>query len=176
MLSGLWKGWCDLRAVGLVDRVPKIDCAQSDASAAICLAVRRLRDKGESEPDWSTVAIDEVRASTTADSISVDQPRDGLAAVKGILLSGGEAVTIPDEEILAAIPEMASSTGIFAEPAAAAPWAAVKQMLRDDKIEVDELVVCIVSGSGLKDIANVQKTVGEPLVIDPTIEAIKNAG
>jgi threonine synthase len=176
LLSGLWKGWCDLQAVGLIDRVPRIDCAQSDASAAICNAVRRIRDNGESNPDWSTVVVDEVRASTTADSISVDRPRDGLAAVKGIFQSNGEAVTVPDEEILAAIPEMARTTGIFAEPAAAAPWAAVKQMVREGKIEADELVVCIVSGSGLKDIANVQKTAGEPLIIDPTIDAIKAAG
>ena len=176
LLSGICKGWCDLQAVGLVDRVPKIDCAQSDASAAICLTVDRLRNKGEAEPDWSRVVVDKVRASTTADSIAVDRPRDGLAAVKGILRSGGEAVRIPDEEILAAIPEMARVTGIFAEPAAAAPWAAVKQMLRDDKIEADELVVCIVSGSGLKDIANARKSVGKPLTIEPTIEAIKSAG
>ena len=175
LLSGIWKGWCDLRAVGLVDRVPKIDCAQSDSSAAICLTVRRIRDSGDSDPDWSTVEVDEVRASTAADSISVDRPRDGLAAVKGVFQSGGETVTVPDEEILAAIPEMARTTGIFAEPAAAAPWAAVKQMVGDDKIGVDELVVCIVSGSGLKDIANVRKTVGNPLLIDPTIDAIKNA-
>ena len=175
LLSGIWKGWCDLRAVGLVDRVPKIDCAQSESSAAICLTVRRIRDSGDSDPDWSTVVVDEVRASTAADSISVDRPRDGLAAVKGIIQSGGETVTVADEEILAAIPEMARTTGIFAEPAAAAPWAAVKQMVRDNKIDVDELVVCIVSGSGLKDIANVQKTVGKPLLIDPTIDAIKNA-
>jgi len=176
LLSGLWKGWCDLQAVGLVDRVPRIDCAQSDASAAICNTVRRIRDSVESDPDWSTVVVDEVRASTAADSISVDRPRDGLAAVKGILQSGGEAITVQDEEILAAVPEMARTTGIFAEPAAAAPWAAVKQMLRDDKIDVDELVVCVVSGSGLKDIANVRKTVGKPLIIDPSIEAIKAAG
>ena len=175
LLSGIWKGWCDLRAVGLVDRVPKIDCAQSDASAAICLAVRRIRDNGESDPDWSTIVVDDVRASTAADSISVNQPRDGLAAVKGVLQSGGETVTVPDEEILAAIPEMARTTGIFAEPAAAAPWAALKQMVRDDKIEADELVVCIVSGSGLKDIANIRNTVGKPLLIDPSIDAIKAA-
>jgi len=176
LLSGLWKGWCDLQAVGLVDRVPKIDCAQSDASAAICNTARRIRDSGESDPDWSSVVVDEVRASTTADSISVDRPRDGLAAVKGILQSGGETVTVPDEEILAAIPEMARTTGVFAEPAAATTWAAVKQMLGNDKIEADELVVCIVSGSGLKDIANVRKTVGEPLLIDPSVDAIKAAG
>jgi len=65
---------------------------------------------------------------------------------------------------------------LFAEPAAAAPWAAVKQMVREGKIEEDELVVCIVSGSGLKDIANVQKTAGEPLIIDPSIDAVKAAG
>ena len=176
LLSGLWKGWRDLQAVGLVERMPKIDCAQSDASNAICLAARRIRDSGEADPDWSTVVIDAVSASTTADSISVNRPRDGLAAVKGILQSDGESVTVPDEEILAAIPEMARATGIFAEPAAAAPWAALKQMVRDNKIDRDELVVCIVSGSGLKDIANVRKTVAEPLLIDPTIEAIKKAG
>jgi threonine synthase len=176
LLSGLWKGWCDLLAVGLTDRAPKIDCAQSDASASICLSVRRIRDSGESDPDWSTVEVDEVKARTTADSISVDRPRDGLAAVKGILQSGGETITVPDEEILAAIPEMARTTGVFAEPAAAAPWAAVKQMVRDDKIDMDELVVCVVSGSGLKDIANVGKTVGKPLKINPSIEAIKAAG
>ena len=176
LLSGIWKGWCDLRDVGLVDRVPKIDCVQSDASAAICLAVRRIRDHGKTKPDWSTVVVDAVRADTVADSISVDQPRDGLAAARGILESGGETLMVPDEEILAAIPEIARTTGIFAEPAAAAPWAAVKQLVHDEKIDADELVVCIVSGSGLKDIANVQKTVGSPLIIDPSIEAIKRAG
>jgi threonine synthase len=155
--------------------MPKIDCVQSDASAAICLAVRRIRDNGESDPDWSTVVVDEVRACTAADSISVDRPRDGLAAVKGVFQSSGETVTVPDEEILAAIPEMARTTGIFAEPAAAAPWAAVKQMIGDDKIDVDELVVCIVSGSGLKDIPNIRKTVAGPIIVDPSIEAITDA-
>jgi len=175
LLSGLWKGWCDLRAVGLIDRVPKIDCAQSESSAAISLTVHRLRDKSSSEVDWSKVAVDEVKATTVADSIDVDLPRDGLAAVQAILHSGGEAVTVPDEEILAAIPDMARSTGVFAEPAAAAPWAAVKQMVQDDRIRPDELVVCIVSGSGLKDIARARMVAGSPLVIDPSIDAVRDA-
>lgn len=175
LLSGIWKGWYDLREVGLVDRVPRIDCVQSDASAAICGTVRRIRDDTATEPDWSKVAVDAVSASTVADSISVDLPRDGLAAVQAILRSGGEAVTVPDEEILAAIPEMARTTGIFAEPAAAAPWAAAKQLVRDDRIDPDELVVCIVSGSGLKDTANILKSAGKPLIIDPSVEAVRNA-
>jgi threonine synthase len=175
LLSGIWKGWCDLRAAGLIDRVPKIDCAQSDASAAICHTVRKLRDGNGAAVDWSKVVVDEVKATTVADSIAVDQPRDGLAAVKAIFDSGGEAVTVPDEKILAAIPDMARSTGVFPEPAAAAPWAAVKQMVQDDRIRLDELVVCIVSGSGLKDVAHARMVAGDPLVIDPTIDAVRDA-
>jgi threonine synthase len=38
ILSGIWKGWCDLHAAGLIDRLPRIDCAQSTASAAISRA------------------------------------------------------------------------------------------------------------------------------------------
>jgi len=175
MLSGMWKGWCDLHAAGLIDRLPKIDCAQSESSAAICQTVRRLRDSNESSPDWSKVVVDEIVAGTVADSIAVDRPRDGLAAVQAIFDSAGEAVTIPDEEILEAIPDIARSTGVFAEPAAAAPWAAVQQMVREDKIKADELVVCVVSGSGLKDVAHASEVAGKPLVIDATIEAVRES-
>ncbi|MDH3613156.1 MAG: threonine synthase [Gammaproteobacteria bacterium] len=173
ILSGMWKGWCDLQAVGLIDHVPKIDCAQSAASAAISHTVRRIRDNGDTEPDWSSVRVDEVTATTLADSISVNRPRDGLAAVKAIVQSGGEAIAVADEEILAAIPEIARSSGIFAEPAAAAPWAAVQQMVRDEKINANELIVCLVSGSGLKDVGNAQACSGTPLIIDPSIEAVR---
>jgi threonine synthase len=110
-----------------------------------------------------------------ADSISVDRPRDGLAAVKSVLQSGGEAIAVPDKEILAAIPEIARGTGVFAEPAAAAPWAAVKQMAADNTIDADELVVCLVSGSGLKDITNAASAVGSPLAVDPTTESVRES-
>jgi threonine synthase len=175
LLSGMWKGWRDLRAVGLIDRLPRIDCVQSEASAAVCHAVHRLRAEGNTDPDWSEVIIDKVSATTVADSISVDQPRDGLAAVKAVIQSGGEAITVSDKEILAAIPEIAQSTGVFAEPAAAAPWAGLKQVAQHQEIEADELVVCLVSGSGLKDIANAATAVGEPLTVDPTIESVNEA-
>ncbi len=160
---------------GLIDRLPKIDCVQSAASAAICQTIRRLRAGNIAAVDWSTVKVDQVKATTVADSISVDQPRDGLAAVKATVLSGGEAITVADGEILAAIPEMAQSTGIFPEPAAAAPWAAVKQMVREEKIRPNELVVCFVSGSGLKDIARASSVAGSPQVIDPSIDAVRSA-
>jgi len=175
LLSGMWKGWCDLKGVGLIDRTPKIDCAQSESSAAICNTVHKLRKGNGSDVDWSRVTIGYVEASTIADSIAVDRPRDGVAAVRAIIESGGEAISVPDEDILTAIPEMAKSSGVFPEPAAAAPWAAVKQMVSDRKIEADELVVCLVSGSGLKDVGSAQRAAGQPLMIDPTIDAVQGA-
>lgn len=172
-LSAIWKGWCDLKALGLIDSLPKVDCVQSEASAAICETVRQVRNDVGREPDWSTLVVKQVNASTIADSISVNRPRDGLAAVKAVIQSGGEAVTVADQEILAAIPEMARATGVFAEPAAAAPWAGMKQMILQRRVDPRELVVCIVSGSGLKDIGNARTVAGEPQLIEPTLKAVR---
>ncbi|MBT8073808.1 MAG: threonine synthase, partial [Xanthomonadales bacterium] len=133
-LSAIWKGWCDLKAVGLIDRVPRIDCVQSTDSAAISQTVQRVRSDNQAVVDWSAVEVQKVNASTIADSISVDRPRDGLAAVKAVIESGGEVVTVSDEEILRAIPEMARASGVFAEPAAAAPWAGLKQLVTEKRI------------------------------------------
>jgi threonine synthase len=173
ILSGMWKGWCELKAVGLIDRLPKIDCAQSTGSDAISRTVLGIRDGGDI--DWASVQLATVKAHTVADSISVDRPRDGLAAVRAVIESGGEAIAVPDAKILAAIPEIAAATGVFPEPAAATPWAAVKQMVTDGRIAPDEVVVCLVSGNGLKDIASARKVAGLPQVIDPSLEALEAA-
>ena len=175
ILSGMWKGWCDLKAVGLIAHLPKIDCAQSELSNAISKTVHRLRSGNETVFDWSQVSVEKVKATTIADSISVNQPRDGLAAVQAIIQSGGQAITVPDKEILEAISEIAGSTGIFCEPAAAASWAAVKQMARDRTIGLDKLTVCIISGSGLKDVAAAAKAAIVPRIIDPEIGAVRDA-
>ncbi len=174
ILSGIWKGWRDLYAVGLIDRLPKIDCAQAEASAAISQAVEKAR-RGGSEPDWHTFEIESVTASTIADSISVDRPRDGLAAVKAIIESGGEAITVTDDEILTCIREMAGTSGVFAEPAAAAPWAAAKRMASERRIAADEFIVCLVTGNGLKDVTSAGSIAGMPRTIDPTLEAVRES-
>ena len=173
IISGIWKGLLDLMAVGLINRLPKVDCAQSIASSAISQTVwslRRLNPEAK-KIQWSEVKINPVRAATLADSISVDMPSDGIAAIRAVIESGGEAVTVTDEEILAAIPELARLAGVFAEPAAAATWACLKKMVAEQMVAPDERIVCLITGNGLKDIANARKVAGEPTVIDPTVEA-----
>lgn len=171
ILSGVWKGFRDLYEAGLADKRPKMLCAQSEESAAISAAVWKLRQAGTAVPDWKTVEIAPVRATTLADSISVDLPRDGLPAVRAVIESGGAAVAVPDAEILAAIPEIARQAGVFAEPAAACAWAALKKAARDGLVRPEETVVCLCTGNGLKDVARAREAAGEPVPVEATLAA-----
>ncbi len=169
ILAGIWKGFRDLKEAGIADRTPKMLCAQSADSRAISEAVWKLQKSGVS--DWKHVAIAPVSATTVADSISVDIPRDGLAAVRAVIESGGAAVTVPDAEILAAIPEIARGAGVFAEPAASCAWAGLKQAAADGIVKPDETVVCLCTGNGLKDIASARKAAGEPVPVEANAAA-----
>jgi threonine synthase len=170
ILSGAWKGFRDLQEAGIADGTPKMLCAQSEESAAISAAARQLQAAGGT-PDWTKVEIAPVRATTLADSISVDIPRDGLAAVRAVVESGGAAVTVPDAEILAAIPEIARGAGVFAEPAASCAWAALKKAAREGIVRPEETVVCLITGNGLKDVARARQTTGEPISVEASVAA-----
>jgi threonine synthase len=171
IISGIWKGFRDLLALGLIDRLPKLHCVQSEKSASISMAVREVQ--GMPPPvDWRNIVIPVVESSTIADSISVDLPRDGVAGVRAVIETGGEAITVSDEEILAAIPELARATGVFAEPAAAASWAGLITLVNAGKINPDERVVCLISGNGLKDVARARTAVNAPLTVDADIDAV----
>ncbi len=177
IISGIWKGLVELRAVGLIDRLPKLICAQSEESAAISRGVVKFQAE-HADPetiDWSQVQIEPVSATTLADSISVDLPRDGLAAARAVIESGGDAVTAPDSEILGAVREIAALAGVFVEPSCATTWACLKRMLAEGSVGADERVLCLLTGSGLKDIAGALRVAGEPTEIDPTIEAAEAA-
>ncbi len=62
-----------------------------------------------------------------------------------------------DEEILQAQRELAERTGIFGQPAAAVPLAAVKKLRKENFLTPKDTVVCIVTGSGLKYMAALEK-------------------
>ncbi|NLG35835.1 MAG: pyridoxal-phosphate dependent enzyme, partial [Lentisphaerae bacterium] len=126
---------------------------------------------GGGGPDWSGLAIEPVAATTVADSISVDVPRDGLAAVRAVVESGGAAVTVPDAAILGAIPELARGAGVFAEPAAACAWAGLKKAAAEGRVKPTETVVCLCTGNGLKDVASARKVAGEPVALENRVEA-----
>ncbi|MCO6400881.1 MAG: threonine synthase [Verrucomicrobia bacterium] len=171
IISGIWKGFRDLLALKLIEKMPRLYASQSEKSAAVSRAVREARRMGIA-PDWKALALPTVQADTLADSIAVDFPSDGLAAVRAVIETGGDAVTVSDQEILDAIPDLARSTGVFAEPAATACWAAMKRLAAAGRFSPDDKVVCVVTGSGLKDIASVRRAVGDPIAVDATMDAV----
>lgn len=175
IISAVWKGWRELQSVGLIDHLPRIDCAQSVSSSAVSDTVQRLQSRTQPVSNWSDIPMEPVKAATIADSIAVDRPRDGVAAVRAVIESGGRAVTVPDKQIIDALGEIARLTGVFPEPAAATPWAAVRKMVDHEWLNPDETVVCLVTGNGLKDTAGSKRACAEPTVIEPSIAAVKSA-
>jgi threonine synthase len=161
IISGVWKGFKDLLEIGLTDRLPRLVAVQSNLSSAVVDAV--LGD-GKVRP---------VRATTIADSISVDLPRDGAAAVRAVRESGGTGVLVSDEEILRSSVILAREAGVFAEPAGAAALAGLRKMRNEGKIGDRETVVCLVTGNGLKDIQAIIRVTGEPTTIRPSLDALK---
>jgi len=147
ILSGVYKGFCDLVRLGLISRVPTVYAVQAQGSDAIAQAFRR----GGFLP---------IHAHTVADSISVDVPRNGYHAVKQLLTYAGRCVTVSDEAILHAQHLLASSIGLFAEPSAAASLAGFLASQSD--IPAEATVVLLVTGSGLKDIDSAARLVSLP--------------
>lgn len=161
IIGGVYKGFKDLHDLGLIERVPRLVAVQAEGSNAIASALRGGPARIES-------------ADTIADSISVSRPRAAGQAIKGIMASGGEAVTVSDAEILAAIPLLARHCGVFAEPAGATPLAGLLEMARSGRLGADERVALLVTGNGLKDVASAMKAVdAQPIPMRPDPEALR---
>ena len=147
----------DLRDAGLIDRLPRIICCQSTASSAIADAVDSGRMK-------------DVVATTLADSISVSSPANGRMAVRAVKESGGHAVRVSDEEILAAQRILTAKAGLFVEPASACAYAA---FLKDrDNIQDGESATVLLTGTGFKDMAVFNGRISLPEAIEASEEAV----
>jgi threonine synthase len=149
IIGGVHKGFYDLLQLGWIDRLPRLIGVQAEGSDACARAF-----------ESGVLELLRIQALTRADSISADYPRDGLKAVRGVRQSGGTFIRVSDDEILAAIPEIAQGSGVFSEPAAAAAWAGAKRALAEKLIQPEERVVVISTGSGLKDIPAAMAAVG----------------
>jgi len=161
IISGLHKGFKDLLALGWLKQMPRIFGIQSDKSAAVANAFFA-----------GTEEIIPISATTIADSISVDLPRDDVRAVRAARATGGAYITVTDEEIISGIGELGKN-GIFVEPAGSTSYVGMKKALAEKLIEPDEAIVVINTGNGLKDIRAAMMAVKEAPVIEPTMSSLK---
>jgi threonine synthase len=162
--GGVHKGFHDLLELGWIGTMPRIYGVQSTQSPALANAWKA----GLEVPD-------PVGATTRADSISVDAPRDPIKALRAIRESGGAFVLVEDDAILQAILPLARLGGVFAEPAGATAFAGLRQAQCDGLVEPGETIVVINTGSGLKDVAAAMQVTGGVTVIEPTLDAVKDA-
>jgi threonine synthase len=158
-IGGLYKGFRDLLELGLIDRMPKITGVQAEGSCPIYKAIMENSERVNFGP-----------ADTIADSISVGAPRNWAKALRAIRKSGGTAVTVSDNEILSAIPELARSSGVFGEPAGVTGFAGFRKMALAGETGQDETIAVVVTGNGLKDIESAKRSVGQALSCAPDIE------
>lgn len=161
IISGIHKGFKDLLALGWIKKMPRLFGIQAEKSAAIANA---FFDQTET--------ITPVASITLADSISVDLPRDGVRAVRAARETGGQYLTVTDEEIIAAIGEQ-GRFGIFTEPAGATAYAGLRKAIQSKAISADDPVLVINTGNGLKDIRAAMMAVTPAPVIEPSLPALK---
>ncbi len=162
IIGGLGKGVRDLLALGLIERAPRLIGVQAEGSRVLYEAWRS-----------GTEEIVPVVPATLADSIAVGVPRDRIKALRAVRDTGGEFVTVSDEEILEAMRTLGRLTGIFAEPAGAAPMAGLLKMLREGRLSPEDRLVVLVTGNGLKDVSSAIKAAGTPHRIDPDVGDLK---
>ena len=162
-IGGVYKGFYDLFNLNFIKKIPKILGVQSSGCNPFYQAYKNNLDY-----------LEETDELTVADSISVGIPRNPVKGLNAVKKSQGAFIEVSDEEILSAIKELASQTGIFAEPAAAASFAGFKKARRKALISSEEEVTIIITGNGLKDPNNARKVLEEPLAVEPVFEEIKH--
>lgn len=152
-IAGLWKGLKDLYAIGFIDRLPRLISAQAEG----CCPINRAIAEGR---PWRPM-----EENTLADSIAVGVPRNADKALLAIRESNGLAVNVSDAEIMAAQKLLGRACGVFGEPAGVTGAAGVKKLCERGVLGRNDTVVTVVTGNGLKDVANAIKSCGEPVSI-----------
>jgi threonine synthase len=160
IISGVYKGFADLLNLSIISKMPVIVAIQAERSSNLVDNIGK---------DKFTIS----KSNTTADSISVDIPRNFFMAEKYILENNGEFATVTDNEIINASKILSQNTGLFAEPAATAAFAGFLKYYENNLIDINSKNVVLLTGSGLKDLKSLANIVEMPEPVNPDIESLK---
>jgi len=159
-IAGVWKGFKDLYAIRLIDRLPRLISVQAEGCCPLNRSIL------ENAP-WHSM-----EENTIADSIAVGVPRNPDKALNAIRESGGIVVNVSDDEILDAMRLLGRTQGVFGEPAGVTGTAGIKKALELGLISQNSSVVSIITGNGLKDVASGIRAAGEPVSVAPNMDAL----
>ena len=162
-IAGTWKGFREMKRLGLVARTPRLLGVQAEGAAPVTEALRSGRPLRPIEP------------ATLADSIAVGVPRNWKKAVDAVRESGGTMINVSDEEIQDAMRRTGRLAGVFAEPAAAAAVAGLARAVREGVVAPRASALAVITGNGLKDSRSALAAAPRPLDIAPDLDAVAGA-
>jgi threonine synthase len=132
-ITAYWKGYTEYFDLGKATKKPKMYGFQAEGAAPI------VRGHVIEKPE------------TIATAIRIGNPASWQKAEAARDESGGIIDMVSDEEILEAQRIMAAEAGVFGEPASCAPLAGLIKLTKKDQKFTDKVIVCVVTGNGLKD-------------------------
>jgi threonine synthase len=140
-LIGMWKAFAELEELGWIDsKRPRMVSVQASGCAPIVKAF----DEGESTAEpWQN-------AKTVASGLRVPQAVADFLMLRALRDSHGTALSVTDEEMIAEIPRIGRSEGIFFCPEGAACVAALRRLTRNGWIKPADEVLIFNTASGLK--------------------------
>jgi len=138
--AALGKGLREMKALGLISRMPKISVIQ--AAGANPLVRSFLKDDGKT--------IEPVTANTRATAIRIGNPASWRKAARVIHETGGWCLDVSEAEIAVAKAELGRE-GIGSEPASAVTLAGLKKLVADGRVAPSDTVVLLLTGHTLKD-------------------------
>ena len=109
---------------------------------------------------------------TSARSLAIGSPPDGVYAAQTIRQTGGGAAAVPDEAIVSGIRTLAEDVGVFAETAGGVTVAAALQLAADGRLGPDDEVVLCITGNGFKTVEAIQTGLPESPIIAPKLQAV----
>jgi len=140
-LIGIAKGLRELRQLGWIgEALPRLVAVQAAGCAPIVRAFEQQADQTQPWPD----------ARTEAFGLTVPDPLGGFLALEAIRATGGTAVAVTDEQLLASQRQAARAEGTWVCPEGAACFAAVGQLRRTGWLADTDEVVVVNTGAGLK--------------------------
>ena len=140
-MIGMWKAFDEMEEIGWIGgKRPKMIAVQAEG----CQPIVRAFEQGASRSEfWQN-------ASTAAAGLRVPKPLGDVLILNILRASGGTAIAVSDEEILAGGRELAAVEGVFAAPEGAACIPAVRKLLANGFLSRKDRIVLYNTGSGLK--------------------------
>ncbi len=143
-LAAIWKGWAELEALGWISSYrPRVFGVQAVGCAPLS---RAFESGGESSEPWA-----EREMETIYNCLHSTNPVGSYLALRLVRESGGQIITVGDEEIATSQLDLARCEGIFASPKGAMALAGLKRLVSDGLIDGEASVVLVNPASGLKE-------------------------